>query len=294
VGATEASLSLVAQRLAAGRTGSRVLKLVLRPGLVRIAVADVAERDQLNLLVAALAAFHDSSIERAEFTCLNATILLSPAPHFGRNSGWPTIRLVVEIGTLTGRVETDTVLAGSTTGQVTVASGVHLTVAGAIAGPLEIEAGAEVEVHGAITAPVRNRGRLVVRGVVLSEIVDLDGGETVIDPSEVRVHEVDEHPRAAHARRSNESLSGPLTISEDLVLNGSVSGPVTVARGIFLQMNGSLAGELIVEEDAEVRIHGSVQGRITNSGRVDVYGLLHGTMDDQPTGRSEIHEGELL
>jgi hypothetical protein len=72
---TEGSLTLIAQRLAAGHTGNRVLKLLLRPGLVRITVADGADADPFYRLVAALSPFLDSSIERAEFVAENRTLL---------------------------------------------------------------------------------------------------------------------------------------------------------------------------------------------------------------------------
>lgn len=59
-----------------------------------------------------------------------------------------------------------------------------------------------------------------------------------------------------------------------MVVNGSISGPVSVASGGFLRLNGSVSGDLVIEAGAEVAFHGSVSGEIRNRGRLDVYGRV--------------------
>ena len=97
--------------------------------------------------------------------------------------------------------------------------------------------------------------------------------------------------RAAKARILNQSPSGPTTIHEDLVLNGSVNGPVTVLPGVYALINGSINGDASVEEGAEVTVHGSVLGSVRNRGRLDVYGTVSGEVVDEG-GRTTIHMRE--
>jgi cytoskeletal protein CcmA (bactofilin family) len=134
-----------------------------------------------------------------------------------------------------------------------------------------------------------------VNGLILGEVQDVDGGETVqnVDVGSIRlyVHD-DDQPRAKRARRLDASLSSE-TINEDLVVNGSVSD-VVLAEGVFVQVNGSVSGEVIVSPTAELRIHGSVSARVQNSGRVDIFGSSSGTIEDVDGGTSEIHQPDLL
>jgi hypothetical protein len=123
-----------------------------------------------------------------------------------------------------------------------------------------------------VAAPVGNQGFLRVRGLVLAGVRDVDGGRHTVESGEMHVHYAEAHPRSAGAQISNQSLRGPTRLDEDLVLNGSTSGPVTVAAGTFLQVNGSSSGDLTIETAAQVIIHGTVTGGIDNRGRVDVYG----------------------
>ena len=194
---------------------------------------------------------------------------------------------------LSGRVREDTVLMGATDGAVIVESGVRLSVDGAVGSRLEIEAGAEVEVNGVVVGPVTNRGLLRVAGMILGDVRDIDGGRTTQDLGEARLHIVPPHPRAERARRLSDSIIGPATIREDMVVDGSISGPVTVASGVFLQLNGSVSGVLIIEAGADVALHGSVSGEIRNRGHLDVYGTVSGLIVDE-SGQATVHEGSRL
>jgi hypothetical protein len=201
-------------------------------------------------------------------------------------------------GTITGRVNEDTIVHGATEGEVVVPSGVRLVVQGATAGLLVIEEGGSAEVNGTVVGPVRNSGRLRVSGLVLGDVRDVGAGKTDVNVNvnigDIRFHVVEPHPRAEGAPRVNESVSDT-TIDHDVVVNGSV-GDVVIADGVFAQINGSVSGELLVSAGAEVRLHGSVgrNARIRNRGRLDVYGTLSGSIVDEYGGTSEIHEGEIL
>ena len=94
--------------------------------------------------------------------------------------------------------------------------------------------------------------------------------------------------RAAKARVLNASPSGGTTIDEDLVLNGSVNGPVTVLPGVYARINGSINGDATVEQGAEVTVQGSVLGSVRNRGRLDVYGTVSGEIVDEG-GRTTVH-----
>ena len=98
--------------------------------------------------------------------------------------------------------------------------------------------------------------------------------------------------RAAKARVLNESPSGATTIDEDLVLNGSVNGPVTVLPGVYALINGSINGEAAVGQGAEVTVNGSVLGSVYNRGRLDVYGTVSGEIVDDEGGRTIVHMRE--
>jgi len=97
--------------------------------------------------------------------------------------------------------------------------------------------------------------------------------------------------RASKARVLNQSPSGPTTIDEDLVLNGSVNGPVTVLPGVYALINGSINGDASIEQGAEVTVQGSVLGSVRNRGRLDVYGTVSGEIVDEG-GRTTVHVQE--
>ena len=94
--------------------------------------------------------------------------------------------------------------------------------------------------------------------------------------------------RAANARVLNESPHGAITVKEDLILNGSVNGPVTVLPGVYALINGSINGDANVEQGAEVIVHGSVLGSVRNRGHLDVYGTVSGDIVDDG-GRTIVH-----
>ena len=97
--------------------------------------------------------------------------------------------------------------------------------------------------------------------------------------------------RRAKARVLNQSPSGAITIDEDLVLNGSVNGPVTVLSGVYALINGSINGDANIEQGAEVTVQGSVLGSVHNRGRLDVYGAVSGEIADEG-GRTTVHMQE--
>jgi hypothetical protein len=108
----------------------------------------------------------------------------------------------------------------------------------------------------------------------------------------VRFHFTDPDPRAERAHTFNGSVADA-TIDEDTVVNGSAR-ELVVTEGVFVQINGSSRDRLVIAPGAEVRLCGSLHGVVTNRGRLDVYGTVHGTISDEGEGSSEIHEGVVL
>jgi hypothetical protein len=83
---------------------------------------------------------------------------------------------------VTGQIAEDVVVYGTLEGPVTVRSGVTVVLYGAIAGPVYVESAARLLVYGANAGQVVNRGLVVVQGVDVGEITDVEEGETQLEP----------------------------------------------------------------------------------------------------------------
>ena len=72
------------------------------------------------------------------------------------------------------------------------------------------------------------------------------------------------------------TVEGPITVSDEQSISGTVAGDVTVVEGGDLKLAGSVLGSLTVEA-GNASIHGSVMGDVTNSGG-DLYfdGMIQG------------------
>lgn len=79
-------------------------------------------------------------------------------------------------------------------------------------------------------------------------------------------------------------ITGDPTVTDDLDLQGQVTGSVRVETGATLDLHGQIARDLIIEEGATVVLHGQVTGNVNNAGELTVYGVVNGWV-------RTIHEG---
>ena len=83
---------------------------------------------------------------------------------------------------VTGQVAEDVVVYGALEGPVTIRSGVTVVLYGATAGPVYVEQAARLLIYGANAGQVVNRGLVVVQGVDVGAITDVEEGETQLEP----------------------------------------------------------------------------------------------------------------
>ena len=79
---------------------------------------------------------------------------------------------------VTGQIAEDAVIYGSLEGPATVRSGVTVVLYGATAGPVFVERAARLQIYGANAVQIVNRGLVVVQGVDVGEITDVEEGRT--------------------------------------------------------------------------------------------------------------------
>jgi cytoskeletal protein CcmA (bactofilin family) len=89
-----------------------------------------------------------------------------------------------------------------------------------------------------------------------------------------------------HVRR--DKIAGPHRVSEDLLLQGMITGDATVASGVTLDLQGTVTGDLHVEPGARVMLRGTVSGSVVNHGKVDVEGVIYGKLTDLDGGTSHV------
>jgi len=85
-------------------------------------------------------------------------------------------------GAATGQIAEDTVVYGTLEGPATVPTGVTVVLYGATAGPVYVERAARLLIYGANAGQIVNRGLVVVQGVDIGEITDVEEGETQLEP----------------------------------------------------------------------------------------------------------------
>jgi hypothetical protein len=90
-------------------------------------------------------------------------------------------------------------------------------------------------------------------------------------------------------QKFNGQIDGPATITEDLLLQGMVTGNATVASGVNLVLHGMVTGDLVVEHGATAVVYGTVAGSVINRGRVEVAGRIVGALRDEEGGQSTVH-----
>ena len=90
------------------------------------------------------------------------------------------------------------------------------------------------------------------------------------------------------AREIHNQVSGPITISDDVELHGTITTEATVARGGRLIVYGMIAGDLIIKEGGAAEVRGMVTGSVLNRGVFRLGGFVSGSIRDEANGRSEI------
>jgi hypothetical protein len=83
---------------------------------------------------------------------------------------------------VTGQIAEDAVVYGTLEGPATIRSGVTVVLYGATAGPVYVERAARLVIYGANAGQIVNRGLVVVQGVDVGEITDVEEGETQLEP----------------------------------------------------------------------------------------------------------------
>ena len=70
-------------------------------------------------------------------------------------------------------------------------------------------------------------------------------------------------------------IEGDITVDGDFVLNGMVTGNITVVSGGKLELNGTCGGDLTLEEGTTVYLRGKVAGDIhNNGGNLEIDGVI--------------------
>ena len=78
------------------------------------------------------------------------------------------------------------------------------------------------------------------------------------------------------------TVEGDLSVSEHLILQGMVTGNITVEQGGSLHLHGMCCKSLIVNLGGTATVHGMVSEDITNrGGNVSVFGMVVGSVHSQ-------------
>ena len=78
------------------------------------------------------------------------------------------------------------------------------------------------------------------------------------------------------------TVEGDLRVSEHLILQGMVTGNITVEQGGSLHLHGMCCKSLIVNLGGTATVHGMVSEDITNrGGNVSVFGMVVGSVHSQ-------------
>jgi hypothetical protein len=83
---------------------------------------------------------------------------------------------------VTGQIAEDAVIYGTLEGPVTVRSGVTVVLYGATAGPVYVEREARLLIYGANAGQLVNRGLVVLQGVDVGELTDVEEGKSQLEP----------------------------------------------------------------------------------------------------------------
>ncbi len=84
-------------------------------------------------------------------------------------------------------------------------------------------------------------------------------------------------------------VEGPITLTEDLLLQGMIAGDATVSAGISFVLHGMVAGDLVIEPGGSAVVNGTVGGSVRNHGHVEVAGRIVGSLRNVDGGTSTVH-----
>ena len=74
-------------------------------------------------------------------------------------------------------------------------------------------------------------------------------------------------------------VEGNVTIDEDTILKGIITGNVTVTRDAEFALRGIVNGNITIFESSAVYLRGVVNGDvINNGGSLEVYGIINGRL----------------
>jgi len=79
----------------------------------------------------------------------------------------------------------------------------------------------------------------------------------------------------------NKKIEGDCEVTEDLQLNGMITGNAIVKTGVTFNLNGTVAQDLIVESGGVAIVNGTVNGNVSNlGGTLRIYGIVNGSVDN--------------
>ncbi|WP_155798746.1 hypothetical protein [Sorangium cellulosum] len=89
-------------------------------------------------------------------------------------------------------------------------------------------------------------------------------------------------------------IEGDKVFLESTQLHGMVTGSVTVASGVELELHGTICRDLHVLHNATVYLHGTVGGNVVNDGgTIDVFGVVRKQLLDN-SGTTTIHTDAII
>lgn len=92
-------------------------------------------------------------------------------------------------------------------------------------------------------------------------------------------------------RTETGEFEGDLSVQGDFILQGMVTGSVTVLPGAYLRLQGTIVGDLVVEAGGIVDLFGMVNGAVINCGELQVFGTVRRTCTTMPGGKTQIASG---
>lgn len=84
------------------------------------------------------------------------------------------------------------------------------------------------------------------------------------------------------------SINADIEIFDMLTFHGEIHGNVTVKQGALFILQGVIVKNLVIEKDARAVLHGLVCGDVTNLGKLEIFGVVSGLLND-PYSNTIIH-----
>ena len=77
----------------------------------------------------------------------------------------------------------------------------------------------------------------------------------------------------------SDKVEHPFTVEKDTDLTGMITHNTTVKPGVLFIVSGMITADLIIEPGATVLVPGMVNGRIHNSGKLTISGIVDSVID---------------